>query len=343
VSDVIEVSYTGDLLAHRRCPRAWAYEKYAGFHPYEQVQAMEGRLVHHAMEWLTKFRKESRHHVDRAELKAQLEHFFRVLWARGVRAAFASKEKTIKRVLDNLFPPVKGEDEGRDMHPTVLAAIEGALHTEYELRTVRKLVEIEHDGKKRLLLTGILDLVIQQKHPLRYRRLWKWTDRTKLLGEAAKGDVQAKTNDLEIWDYKGTRGDSEYLNDYVLQLLTYANLYRERTAQRPERCVMFFINEPKREEQLLAIPLEDDLLEAALAWTVARVKELQQTIRDFRSDPCSVLGGDKRDEKGRRSVSELLKAQCTACGERFECPTYVGGLKGGTSHPDVQKLNVFEN
>jgi hypothetical protein len=31
MSDVIEVSYTGDLLAHRRCARAWAYEKYAGF------------------------------------------------------------------------------------------------------------------------------------------------------------------------------------------------------------------------------------------------------------------------------------------------------------------------
>src|SRR5689334_21543080 len=27
VTDVIEVSYTGDLLAHRRCARAWAYEK----------------------------------------------------------------------------------------------------------------------------------------------------------------------------------------------------------------------------------------------------------------------------------------------------------------------------
>ena len=33
MTDVIEVSYTGDLLAHRRCGRAWAYEKHAGFHP----------------------------------------------------------------------------------------------------------------------------------------------------------------------------------------------------------------------------------------------------------------------------------------------------------------------
>jgi hypothetical protein len=309
----------------------------------ERIQAMEGRLVHHAMEWLTRFRKENGRNASRAELKDQLDRFFRVLWARGVRTAFMSREKTIDRVLDNLFPPPKPGTEGKDMHPTVVAAIEGAQHTEYELRTVRKLVPIEHDGKKRLLLTGILDLVIQQEHPLRYKRVWHWTNRKKLIGEPVTGALPARKNDLEIWDYKGTRGDSEYLNDYVLQLLTYANLYLERTGRRPERCVLFFINEPKRDEQLLAIPLDDKLLEAALEWTVARVKELQQTIRDFRAGPCSVVGGDKADHKGKRTVSDILKAQCTACGERFGCPTYTGSLKGGSTHADVDISNVFKN
>jgi hypothetical protein len=84
-NDVIEVSYTGDLLAHRRCPRSWAYEKYAGFHPYERVQAMERRLVHHAMEWLTRRYVENRNHALVAELREQLEKHFRVLWARGIR------------------------------------------------------------------------------------------------------------------------------------------------------------------------------------------------------------------------------------------------------------------
>jgi hypothetical protein len=95
MSDVIEVSYTGDLLA-RRCRRAWAYEKRAGFHPYEVVQAMEGRLVHHAMEWLTRQHQEAlgRHrHATRAELRAQLEHYFRVLWAGGTRTRFASNRR----------------------------------------------------------------------------------------------------------------------------------------------------------------------------------------------------------------------------------------------------------
>src|SRR5215469_16739642 len=128
--DVIEVSYTGDLLGHRRCPRAWCYEKQAGFYPYEQVQAMEGRLIHHAMEWLTRKYKDTGKHATREELGSQLTRYFSVLWARGIRTAFESKQKTIDRVVDNLFP----EGAKGSMHPTVKAAIEGAQHTEYELK-----------------------------------------------------------------------------------------------------------------------------------------------------------------------------------------------------------------
>jgi hypothetical protein len=343
VNDVIEVSYTGDLLAHRRCARAWAYEKYAGFQPYEQVQAMEGRLIHHAMEWLAKFRRTRKQHATRDELQAQLEYYFKVLWARGVRTAFTTKAKTIDRVLDHLFPPSRPGQPGTRMHPTVRAAIEGAQHTEYELRTVRKLVEFEHDGKKRLLLTGILDLVIQQQEPLVYERVWEWTNRAALTGGVGRRRLAARPNDLEVWDYKGTRAKSPYLADYVLQLLTYANLYRERTGRRPERCVLFFINEPKPEDKLLAVELDDGLLESALSWTVDRVKDLQKTIRAFRDNPCGVEGGDHVGSDGQPAVSELLSQQCTGCGRRFGCATYERSLPGGSTNRDVDRLNVFTN
>ncbi|MBW3597758.1 MAG: PD-(D/E)XK nuclease family protein [Planctomycetes bacterium] len=338
--NVIEISYTGDLLAHRRCPRAWAYEKYAGFHPYEQVQAMEGRLIHHAMEWLCAYFARETRHANRSELEDQLKRYFRVLWARGIRTTFASKKETIERILDNLLPNKAAPDR---LHPTVRAAIEGAQHTEYELRTVKKLVALHHDGKERLLLTGILDLVIQQQNPLQYERLWKWKDKSKLTGEVREGVVKARSNDLEIWDYKGSRGDSPYMRDYVLQLLTYANLYRERTGKRPERCVLFFINEKKRKDQLVAIPLDDDLLNMALDWTIERVKDVQKTMRAYQADPCGVDGGDyKVARTGKLRVSESLTKQCTACGRRFDCESYKLHL-GGLKHPDIDLLNVRKN
>ncbi len=338
MKNVIEISYTGDLLAHRRCPRSWSYEKYAGFHPYEQVQAMEGRLIHHAMEWLTAFFAREKRHALRAELAEQLKHYFRVLWARGVRTAFVSKQETIDRVVGNLLP---NDAAPNDLHPTVKAAIEGAQHTEYELRTVKQLVKLDHDGKDRLLLTGILDLLVQQQYPLQYDRVWKWSDRPQLEGHIHKATVRAKTNDLEIWDYKGTRGDSPYMRDYVLQLLTYANLYRERTGMRPERCILFFINEKKRNDQLVAIPLEDDLLDVALAWTIDRVKDVQKTMRAYQADPCAVDGGDTVKD-GRLEVSESLSKQCTACGRRFDCESYKRRL-GGPKHSDIELLNINKN
>src|SRR5438046_4633959 len=119
MNDGIAVSSTGDLLAHRRCPRSWAYEKYAGFAPYEQVQAMEGRLLHHAMEWLARRFRETGKMPIADDMYAQLERHFRVLWARGLRTAFSSKADTLHRVRENLFP--KGK-----VHPTVNAAIQGA-------------------------------------------------------------------------------------------------------------------------------------------------------------------------------------------------------------------------
>src|SRR5262249_55391145 len=180
------------------------------------------------MEWMTRRYRETGRHVTLQELDDQLIRYFRVLWARGLRTAFTSKQETLDRVKGNLFP------SGR-IHPTIKAAIEGAQHTEYELRAVRKLVKGDFAGKSRLLLTGVLDLVVQQQDPLVYKRVWRWKDRATLDGEVVPGTLPAQPNDLEIWDYKGTRAKTIYKPDYVRQLLTYATLYRERTGVLPAR------------------------------------------------------------------------------------------------------------
>jgi DNA helicase II / ATP-dependent DNA helicase PcrA len=337
MKDVIEVSYTGDLLAHRRCPRAWAYESYAQFQPYEQVQAMEGRLVHHAMEWLARQYRQNRTHPPLEEFRLQLEHHFRVLWARGVKTAFASKAETLNRVQDNLFPSGK-------LDSIVRTAVEGALHTEYELRTVRKLIKADFLGKSRLLLTGVLDLVVQQEHPLTYHQQWKWKSVENLTGDVIKTDLVASPDDREIWDYKATREGTPYIADYVRQLMTYAALYRDRTGSLVQRCVLFFVNEPDRRRKLIAIPLETNIVDRAVQWTEEQVKVLRKTTLQFENDPCSVEGGSLQlmhKARGKRTDEELSK-QCTACGRRFDCSEYFAYLSN-PRHPDIRLDNVSKN
>lgn len=334
MNEVLAVSYTGDILAHRRCPRAWAYSKQAGFQSYEQAQALEGRLIHHSMEWLVDKFHESGTVPSIDSMRSQLEYRFSVLWARGLKTAFSSKEETVKRVLENLYPD-------RVIHPTVRVAIEGASHTEYELRAVRKIIPGNFYGKEKLMLTGILDLVLHQKSGFEFRRVWQWTDIPKLIGESVNEMILAKEGDLEVWDYKGTRSDGPYERDYVLQLLTYARLYQERTGVLPVRCVLFFLNEVQRADQLLVIPINHEVIEAAEQWTIHQAMLLRQTAICFQENPSAILGGSLELVNGTK-IDPVLKKQCTACGQRFDCQEYISAL-GHLNHPDVDIRNVGKN
>ncbi len=336
-NDVLEFSYTGDILAHRRCPRAWSFEKLAGFHPYEQIQAMEGRLIHHAMEWMANELRRTDAFPDVDALQAQLEKHYRVLYARGVRTAFTSKKEILGRVQNNLFP-------GGQPDEIVRAAIEGAKHVEYEIRTVRKLIAQDFAGKKRLMLTGVLDLVLQQEKPLTYDRSWRWQDLDTLTGVPEETPVFAQPNEWEIWDYKGARADSTYLTDYARQLVAYAKLFEERTGNLPARCVLFFVNEQTDERRLMAIPVDDTIAQAALEWTIKQAQKLRATELVFQANPEDVEGGSVETSRlaPGSAITVELKAQCTACGQRFDCKEYIDFL-GGSDHNDVSRTFIGKN
>ena len=82
---------------------------------------MEGRLAHHAMEWLTRRFRETGAHAVSQDLREQLNRYFSILWARGIKTAFTTKAETLD--------------------PTVAAAVEGAIHA------VRKVLPARHAGK----------------------------------------------------------------------------------------------------------------------------------------------------------------------------------------------------
>src|SRR5207248_11010447 len=120
-------------------------------------------------------RRTPNRHVAESELRTQLAHYFKVLWAKGIRTSFESRDDLLARIIGNIFPR-------RIMHRTVKAVIEGALHSEYELRTVKKILPI--GGKTKVMLTGILDVVVQQNEPIEYKRLWQWSGDSLEVGES---------------------------------------------------------------------------------------------------------------------------------------------------------------
>jgi len=340
MTDVIEVSYTGDILAHRRCPRAWAYEKHTGFVPYEQVQAMEGRLVHHAMEWLSRHYRDNGVLVQRPDLLDHLERFYKVLRSRGITTAFTSKEDLLNRIADNLY-------NGDTLRRPVSVVIRGAEHTEYELRAVRKVLPSSFGGKSRILLTGVIDLVLQQPDSLVYERVWRWDDKDELTGHVESKELAAAPGDREIWDFKATRASTSYLGDYVRQVVTYAALYRDRTGELPKRCVLFFVNEKKSANALLAVPIDDDLVRRGVVWTEAQVADLRKTVADFEQRPEGLAGGSvllRAKPVGER-VTDDLKAQCTGCPQRFDCDEYLAHLGCSREKPkrDVDPFEVGRN
>ena len=315
MNDVIEVSYTGDLLAHRRCPRAWAYEKHAGSTP-TRGPGHGGRLVHHAMEWLTTHTRSTTARSTPPEINlAQLNSsYFRILWGKGIRTTFSSRDETIERVANHLYPLPKGQPL-----PEVKAVVEGALHEEYPLRSVRKVVPARFGGKSRVLLTGVLDVVVQQQSTLTYQRVWQWTDTEKLDGEPVEAVEVAQKGDLEIWDYKGTRSSTGYLEDYVRQVVTYAALLEDRLGL-PKRCVLFFVNEPDRRE---ASPGHSHQPRGGRGRRRVDPRTSAGSSPDRPAHarrPLSIEGGDLRlrDLPLKERVTTELKAQCTACGQRFD-------------------------
>ena len=129
--------------------------------------------------------------------------------------------------------------------------------------------------------------------------------------------------------------------------MTYAALYEERTGELPKRCVVFFVNERKRDLGLLAVPVDDDIVSRGVDWTERQVADLRRTVADFEKAPEALPGGSlllRHAPVGQRVTAELA-AQCTGCPQRFDCEEYLVHLGCSRDHPkrDVNPLEVGRN
>lgn len=98
-----------------------------------------------------------------------------------------------------------------------------------------------------------------------------------------EGVVEVLTSDSdsegrEIWDYKaGQRPESgTEFEDYRAQLYTYAEVYRYRNNEYPDRGVIYFLGEQSRDEAMFEIQFEEDAVEGPIA-------EFEQTVRNIQT------------------------------------------------------------
>ena len=164
-----------------------------------------------------------------------------------------------------------------------------------------------------------------------------------------EADRSAQPGDEEIWDFKATQVQHP-LPDRLRPAGASRTpaLYRERTGRLPRRCVIYFVNEPDEVKGLLAVPVDDDIVDAAVEWTVGQVEDLRATTLEFESDPLSVEGGsallrrqpvgDRVDDDLQRPVHRLRSAIRL---RRVQSPTSARG--SGKPKRDVDPLAVGRN
>lgn len=113
----------------------------------------------------------------------------------------------------------------------------------------------------------------------------------------------------EIWDYKaGQRPDGEReLSDYRAQLNTYAELYRYRQGEYPERGVIYFLGEGDRDDAIFELAFREGSVESSLT-------AFEETVVNIERDREA---GDWFDITPVDAPSE---GTCTECDLRWNCP-----------------------
>lgn len=129
-----------------------------------------------------------------------------------------------------------------------------------------------------------------------------------------EGVVDVLTSDSdgdghEIWDYKaGQRPESgTELDDYRAQLYTYAELYRYRNGEFPDRGVIYFLGEQSRDEGMFEIQFEEGAVEGSIT-------EFEQTVRNIET---------AREDSGWFDITEVERPSegtCAECDVRWSCP-----------------------
>lgn len=137
-------------------------------------------------------------------------------------------------------------------------------------------------------------------------------------------------DDVEIWDYKGTKAPeastkqgARVLKDYEFQMQVYSELYRIRNGKAPARAVIYFVGEFGGKQPPTSRPA-NAVLDVALSPAKSQIalKEFDQTVQDIQQ--ARLTNTWHAPPQGAKWAG---KETCDLCDVRWSCPvmgpTYV--------------------
>lgn len=281
-------SVTADILSYQRCPRQYGYFRVYGYVPAHAVQVYFGTIIHQVL--------------DRAHAH------YKGLYNPATEGHIPTDED-----IERYFLEVDNALRSRGIR-----AINSDLRN-LALELIKRFNRLEGPA--------LYPRVRETEHPIQADRgtyiLYGTVD------VLADPEIGEPTYDqMEIWDYKGTRFpdpdvpnhrqavlNQRRLQMYEFQMYVYAELYRARNGVYPAKGVLYFLNELEGEPAPIERPPK------ALYEVTFGPEKIQQALDDFEHTVRAIEQSRKENNWPAPSRDrDPGNETCDICDIRWSCP-----------------------
>jgi hypothetical protein len=281
-------SVTADILSYRRCPRQYGYFKAYGYEPAHTVQVYFGTIVHQVL--------------DRAHAH------YKGLYDLSTAGLMPSDED-----IDRYFTEVDNSLRSRGIR-----AINRELR-DLACELIKRFNALEGPS--------LYPRVRETEHPIEADRgTYVLHGTVDVLADREVGD--GRYEQMEIWDYKGTKFPDPGVSDpdraelnrrtldmYRYQMYVYAELYRARNGVYPAKGVLYFLNELGDGSPPLARP------PAALYELLFEQSDVERALDEFEITVHEIESSRDRDQWPHPPAGrDPGKETCDICDIRWSCP-----------------------
>lgn len=252
-------SVTADILSYQRCPRQYGYFETHGYEPAHAVQVWFGTIIHQVL--------------DRAHA-----------YYKGSYDPETAGEIPTDERIEAFFDEVDNALRARGIR-----AINPQLR-DLACELIKRFNQLEGPT--------LYPRVRETEHPIQAtRRNYILHGTVDVLADPAIGD--ASYDQMEIWDYKGTKfpdpgvsnRDRAELNRrrlqmYRFQMYVYAELYRQRNGVYPAKAILYFLNElndgpvptTRPRNALYEVDFDEGAIQEAMEDFEITVEEIEQSL-----------------------------------------------------------------